>query len=131
MEHVKAYFGFLVTFLVIDAVWISSVVKPLYQREVGHLLAESPNMAAAVVFYLGYALGVVVLAIKPAKTNKEALLLGGFFGLLAYGTFTVTNYALLEGWSATILFSDLAWGAFITGISACVGYLAAEQKTIH
>ncbi len=127
MNAVKAYIGFLITFLVIDAVWINAVVKPLYQRQVGHLLSDSPNMVAAVVFYLAYAAGVVILAIKPAQNKLHALALGGVLGLFAYGTFTVTNYALLDGWTITILLSDLAWGAFITGVSACVGYIAATR----
>lgn len=129
MQTVKAYLGFIVTYLVIDAVWISTVVEPLYYRDLSHLLAESPDMLAAVIFYLAYPLGVVIFVIKPAANPLSALKLGSLFGLITYGTYTLTNYALLKGWTITILLSDAAWGAFITSVAAFTGYLAASYKS--
>ena len=128
MHTVKAYLGFIVTYLVIDAVWILTVVRPLYYRDLSHLLAESPDMLAAIIFYLAYPFGVVIFVIKPAVSKVNVLTLGSLFGLITYGTYTLTNYALLKGWTVTILLSDAAWGAFITSVSAFAGYLAANYK---
>ena len=129
MTFLKAYAGTLVSFLIVDAVWIALVVRGFYQREVGHLLSDSPNMGAAGIFYLAYAAGVVVLAVQPAigaGSVKTAVLNGAIIGAIAYGTYTVTNYAVLKGWTMGLVLSDIAWGAFLTALTAACGYLAAR-----
>lgn len=129
MTFLKAYAGTLVSFLVVDAVWIALVVRSFYRKEVGHLLSDTPNMAAAGIFYLAYAAGVVVLAVQPAMTAgtvKIALVHGAIIGGIAYGTYTVTNYAVMKGWTMGLVLSDIAWGMFLTALAAGCGYLAAR-----
>lgn len=125
MSIVKAYFSSLLAFLVVDAIWIGTVVIDYYQRQVGDLLREDPNMAAAAVFYLGYVAGVLALAVKPAVDARSpgmAVIRGAVLGAVAYGTYTVTNYAMIKGWTVGLLVSDVVWGAFLTGLTAAVGY---------
>lgn len=129
MVYLKAYFGFLFAFLALDVVWIKLVASKIYAADVAHLLADSPNLAAAVVFYLLYFSGVVYFAIRPAldRSTGFAVVQGGLLGAYAYGTYTFTNYALMDGWTATIAVTDVAWGAVITGVSAGVAHLAATR----
>ena len=125
MRIVKSYIAALVAFLVVDLVWISAYVIGYYEREVGALLREEPNMAAAVVFYLGYIAGVLALATLPAleaRSPRVAVVRGAVLGAVAYGTYTVTNYAMIEGWTLGLVISDVIWGAFLTGLTAFVGY---------
>ena len=86
-------------------------------------------MAASAAFYLAYAAGIVLLAVEPAiraGSAGPALLRGAVLGALAYGTYTVTNYAILEAWTPGLLVTDIAWGTFLTAICAACGYLAAR-----
>lgn len=126
---IKAYLAVIVTFLVIDAAWIALFVKKYYDDQVGDLMRETPNFGAALVFYLGYAFAVVVLAVRPALASErvvDALLYGGLLGAVAYGTYTITNYSVLKGWTTGLVVSDIAWGAFLTAVVAAAGYYAAR-----
>ena len=81
-------------------------------------------MGAAVAFYAAYVVGIVLFAIAPAlraDSVATAFLYGALFGLFAYGTYDMTNYATLRHWSLTVSLVDMAWGAFLTGLSASVG----------
>lgn len=130
MPMIKAYIASIVTFLVIDAIWIALVVRSYYESQIGSLLRDTPDFIAALVFYLAYAFAVVVLAVKPALTSKrlvDALMLGALLGAIAYGTFTITNYAVLKDWTIGLVISDIAWGTFLTAIVAASGYLAARR----
>lgn len=132
MPFAKAYLGTTVSFLIIDAVWIALVVRGYYQQTVGHLLLETPNYVAAALFYLAYTAGIVVLAVKPAlATNrlKDALQNGAVLGAIAYGTFTLTNYSVLKGWTSGLVVSDIGWGTFLTALSAGCGYLFATRQS--
>lgn len=126
MRFVAAYFFTLVVFLGIDFIWLSRVARGLYAESLGDLLLEKPNMVAAGIFYLFYVVGIVVFAVAPALRSGEvmtAVLYGALFGLLAYGTYDMTNYATLKNWPVLITFVDIAWGGILTGFSAGVGYL--------
>ncbi|MCU1516122.1 MAG: putative rane protein, partial [Pseudarthrobacter sp.] len=54
-----------VIFAVLDLVWISFVASNLYQSQIGHLIATSPNAAGAVVFYLIFVAGMVHYGVRP------------------------------------------------------------------
>ncbi|MBT8484297.1 MAG: DUF2177 family protein [Phycisphaerae bacterium] len=129
MSYVKCYAGVILAFLVIDLAWIVFVAKPLYERTVGDLMRASPNLVAAGVFYLAYAAGIVVLACRPAMNTgaqTTALVNGAVLGALAYGSFTVTNYALFKAWTTTLVVTDILWGTALTAVSAWIGLLATR-----
>jgi len=129
MRYLRAWLGTFAAFLVIDLAWIIWVVRPLYDREVGALLRESPDILASALFYIAYTAGIVYLAVQPAlqaASIRPALIRGGVLGALAYGTYTVTNYAIFDSWTMTLLVSDVLWGAFLTAACAGSGYLASR-----
>ncbi len=129
MTFAKAFAGVLAAFLVIDIVWIKWVVQPMYARQVGELLQASPRIGAAAAFYLMYAAGVVYFAVVPALTSggmRLALFNGAVFGGLAYGTYAFTNYAVLKGWTLTLVAADVAWGIVLTAATAACGLLTAR-----
>ena len=130
MSFTRAYVGTAIPFLIIDAVWIGFVLGDYYRETVGHLLLEKPNFVPAGLFYLAYAAGIVILAVQPAiaaQKLKTALINGGLLGAIAYGTFTLTNYSVLQGWTVALVVSDILWGTFLTGLSAGCGYLFARN----
>ena len=128
MVFLRAYLGILLSFLVIDAAWITLVVRGLYEREVGALLSDAPRLLPAAVFYLGYAAAIVILAVRPALESARlalAMTNGALIGAVGYGTYTVTNYSVFDSWTATLVWTDIAWGTFLTAVCAACGYLAA------
>ncbi|MCF8506434.1 MAG: DUF2177 family protein [Caulobacter sp.] len=130
MPWIAAYIASAVTFLALDALWLGVVAQKMYQREFGPLLLETPNMAAAAVFYALYLFGVVFFAVKPALETgswSRALIHGALFGLIAYATYDLTNLATLKGFPFKVVIPDLAWGAFVSAAAALAGYAASSR----
>jgi uncharacterized membrane protein len=129
MRFIAAYIAAGAAFVVLDFLWLAVIAQKLYQREIGGLLLEKPNMVAAVAFYLLYLAGVVFFAVRPALATGSwttALVTGAIFGLVAYATYDLTNMATLKGFSWTIVAADLAWGAFVTAAIATAGYFGGS-----
>lgn len=129
MQIVTLYLTTLIIGLVIDGIWLSVVAKNFYTTNIGHLMAASPNWLAAGLFYLLYVCGVLYFVVYPSLQNNfsltRVLIAGALFGLVAYGTYDLTNQATLKNWPWLVTFVDLAWGAFFTAaISLLTVWLA-------
>jgi len=124
-----SYAGTLLFFLAADALWLGLLMTDTYRGWLGPLMREQPLLLPAAVFYLMYPVGLVVFAVRPALAGtgwKRAVLLGALFGLMAYGTYDLTNLATLDGWPLALTLVDMAWGALLSGASALAGYAAAR-----
>jgi uncharacterized membrane protein len=120
-----AYGTTAVIFFALDFVWLSLTMKPLYQARLGTLLLAKPNFPVAALFYLAYVVGIVVFAVIPALADgnwMRALWGGALLGLVAYGTYDMTNLATVSGWSTLVTIVDLAWGTVATAAAAVAGY---------
>ena len=127
MSHAIAYGVTAIVFLGLDYVWLAWVAKDFYARSLGALMREAPDFMAAGVFYLFYVAGIVFFAAMPAESWKGALARGALLGLLAYGTYDMTNLATLKGWPWRMAAVDMAWGATLTALAALGGYLALKS----
>ncbi len=130
MRTLLAYLAATAVFIVVDLIWIVLVVLDMYEREIGDLLSDSPNGIAAGIFYLGYIGGILLLASLPAVEKgswKIAAVNGAVIGAIGYGTYTVTNFTVLTGWTMTLVVTDILWGAFITALCALVGFIVARR----
>ncbi len=119
----KIYVLTLVIFLALDLVWLGIVAKELYKNQLGYLMSETPNLGAALLFYLIYVVALIFFVIKPAYDKKsviDALKNGAFFGFVAYATYDLTNLAVLKDWPLTITIIDLIWGTVITAVTSAL-----------
>ena len=117
-----------VLFLAIDMVWLLWLGRSIYVTEIGEILRQPPNMAAAGAFYILYVTGLMVMVIWPAfqaQSVQQALLQGAILGLIAYGTYDLTNLAVMKGFTTKIAIIDMVWGTILTGtvsgITAAIG----------
>lgn len=127
--HSAAYLAAAVTFLVLDGLWLGVVARSFYASRLGGLMAPQVSIAPAVAFYLLYVAGVVIFCIRPALADdswRMALVHGALLGVLAYGTYDLTNLATLKGWPLDMSLVDIAWGAVITAAAATAGFHAAR-----
>jgi uncharacterized membrane protein len=116
-----------IVMLALDFAWLSVVAPAVYRPEIGVMLAERINLAAAALFYLVYVAGVVVLAAQPgvkAQSVLTACAYGATLGLVAYATYDLTNLATLKVWSVKVAVIDIAWGAVMTAVVSAAAYLA-------
>lgn len=124
------YVATAAVFLILDAIMLSLVMKPLFIRHIGPLLAEPIRIAPAVLFYLAYVAGLVYLVSLPAlKTGAPVVLPALIIGLMAYGTYEFTSWAVMKDWHWSMVATDVAWGGFLTALSAWAG--VAITRTIH
>ena len=112
-----------VIMLAIDMVWLMGIGRGFYVQEIGDILLEKPNLLPALAFYVLYSIGVTVIVIAPAieaQSVVRALIYGVLFGLVAYGTYDLTNLAVMKGFTAKIALIDMVWGGLITGFVSAV-----------
>nr|WP_185058255.1 DUF2177 family protein [Pseudomonas frederiksbergensis] len=122
-----AYAGTLLAFLVLDGLWLGVLMAPTYRALLGPLMLDQPLLAPAAAFYLLYVLGCVVFVVLPAQSWQRAARLGALLGLVAYGTYDLSNWATLKGWSAQLAVMDMVWGAFATGVACAVGHWVTRK----
>ena len=119
-----------IIFLIIDLIWLSFAVKSFYRPNIGHLLLDKPVMWAAVMFYLIYVVGLAIVIIEPSLSSENIgkfLFQAFMFGLVAYGTYNLTNMATVKGWSPIVVFVDMLWGGSLTAFSSYYGILIAKK----
>ena len=128
LRYVVAYAAVLVAFLAIDLVWLGVIARDFYKAHLAAMMAPRPLLVPAALFYLSFALGLVIFAVVPGLRDsswRTALASGLMFGFFAYGTYDLTNLATLRDWSQTLSIVDLAWGTALSGVAAAIGYFAA------
>jgi len=126
----KLYIVAVVTFFIIDHVWLGVVARSFYRDQMGHLLKTDVNWAAAVVFYLVFVVGIVVLAVWPAVERQSlghAIALGALLGLVTYAAYDLTNLATLEGFPFAVVLVDMTWGTVLCGSVSAVTYLVGSR----
>ena len=117
-------------FLLIDIIWLSQSFSYIYQPNIGELLRENIIIFPAILFYIIYPLGATILVALPSleKVLSKTIFINGFvLGVIAYGTYNLTNMATLEGWSAKVVIIDMIWGGFLTGVSVLLGTLFSKK----
>ena len=122
-----AYVATLLTFLLLDGIWLGLLMAPTYRELLGSLMLDKPLLLPAAVFYCLYVIGCVVLVVLPALSWQRAAKLGALLGLVAYGTYDLTNWATLRDWSVQVTLMDWAWGTVATAVACTVGYLVAKR----
>ena len=122
-----AYVATLLTFLLLDGIWLGLLMAPTYRELLGSLMLEKPLLLPAAVFYCLYVLGCVVFVVLPALSWQWAVKRGALLGLVAYGTYDLTNWATLRGWSVQVTLMDWVWGMVATAVACAVGYLVARR----
>lgn len=129
-RYLLAYAGTLVAFLAIDALWLGVLMGSTYKSYLGEMMLAQPKLLPAALFYLLYAVGLVVLAVMPALRADSwsmAAALGALLGLVAYATYDLSNLATLRGWPLPLTLIDIAWGTVLSATAACAGFALAQR----
>jgi uncharacterized membrane protein len=117
----------LLILLTMDTLWISMVALPNFRVAFGDDLLF--RAVPGILFYVLYLVGILFFVTRPALAEgrwSTALGYGALFGLVAYGTYDLTNYATLRVWSLGLTVSDMLWGAFLTAVSSALGMVVGS-----
>jgi uncharacterized membrane protein len=127
-------FRYVVAMLVLgigDALWLSYFAHAVFRPTLGTILLDDPRWIAVGLFYVAYAAGVLIFAVSPAlRANSAwiAFMYGALFGLFAYGTYDLTNFATIKAWTVNLALLDTGWGALLTALAALASYLVATRR---
>ena len=128
-RYVILYLATLAVLLPLDFLFLGVLAKDFFKSQVGGALGDL-NVLPAVLFYLLYAVGIVIFVSAAAGTSfTHTLVYGALFGLFCYATFDLTVLALLKGWTWPAAILDISWGAIATAISATLGLLITNAVT--
>lgn len=125
MTLVVLYIATAVVFLALDYVGLTYLIRPTFEKDIGHLLLENFRIGPALIFYAFYA-GVLLWFVSwPAITEDKSLLwvLGNaaLIGALGYGTYEFTSLAVMKDWTWTMVATDFTWGICLTATAATAG----------
>jgi uncharacterized membrane protein len=126
-KYLAGYLAAALVMVALDLLWLGVIAKPMYQHAIGHLMAEQPKVPAALLFYVLYSAGLLIFAMAPHiddPTWGRTILMGGLFGLFAYGTYDLSNLATLRNWPVRLTLVDMAWGTMLSAVSAGAGKAA-------
>ena len=130
MKHIFIFLIILISFSILDSLWLGVVAKKFYQKHLGRFFASKFKFWPALIFYPLYGFGVFMFVIKPALDNSTSLLsvflLGALFGIIAYATYNLTNLVTLKDWPIKSVLVDIAWGGFVTGAVSVISFLIVK-----
>ena len=129
IQIVYLYVLTIPVFFILDMIWLGVVAKDFYRNQIGFLLGPV-NWTAAIVFYLLFIVGILVFAVLPAldaRSLTKAIVLGMFFGFVAYATYDLTNLATTKDWPLTVTLVDMLWGAVLSGSVATASYFIGDK----
>jgi uncharacterized membrane protein len=129
-KYLASYAAAALLMLALDGLWLGLLAKDFYQQGLGHLMADSPRWLPALLFYGLYPMGLLYFAVLPQSQDAglaQSLLRGALFGLLAYGTYDLSNLATLKGWPVQVAVVDMAWGTLASCLATLAGRLALDR----
>ena len=99
-----------IVFISIDFIYLN-VMKGYFDKQIQTIQGSKIelNLLGAALCYIFLIYGLNYFIIKPRKTVSEAFLLG----LVIYGVFETTNYAMFKKWSIITVIMDTLWGGLL------------------
>lgn len=114
-------------FILLDVFWIGFLMNNTYKQKIGSFLRMkngtfSPYITSSLLVWILIVIGSY-LFVLPRIINASLgvqFLWGAIYGLVVYGVYDFTNYALLNAWPLSITLIDLGWGMFANGLLAII-----------
>ena len=99
-----------IVFITTDFVYLN-VIKDYFLNQIKLVQGSEPkvNYLGVALCYIFLIAGINYFIIKPRKSVNDAFLLG----IVIYGVYETTNYALLKNWSIITVIIDTLWGGLL------------------
>jgi uncharacterized membrane protein len=106
-----------IIFVLLDSVYLS-FIKNYFDKQIYSIQGSKIkiNFVGVMLCYLFLIVGLNYFIIKPKKSISDAFLLG----LIIYGVYETTNYALLSKWSILTVIIDTLWGGVLFASTAYI-----------
>ena len=106
-----------ITLIVLDSIYLK-LIKGHFSDLIKNIQG-SPlviNYVSAAICYIFLITGLNYFIIKPNKTIQDAFLLG----IVIYGTYETTSYALFKGWTLFTVIIDTLWGGILFALTTYI-----------
>ena len=106
-----------ITLITLDFIYFN-VIKGFFNKQI-QSVQGSPikiNFLGAALTYIFLISGLNYFIIKSHKSVNDAF----FFGLVIYGVYETTNYALLNNWSILTVIIDTLWGGTLFALTTYI-----------
>lgn len=105
-----SFLSILVILVLIDSVYLF-LTKSIFGEMVAKIqrTAIQFRLVGAVIVYLLLAVALYYFIVKPGLSVWKA----GLLGLVIYGTFDFTNYAMFKNYDLKIAIMDTVWGSLL------------------
>jgi len=103
-----------IIFVSLDFLYLSTI-KNYFLNQIKKVQGSpvTVNFLAIVICYIFLIIGINYFIIKPKRSVQDAFLLG----LVIYGVYETTNWALLKNWSVITVIIDTLWGGTLFALT--------------
>ena len=115
----KKIFVALSSIFLLDMVWFS-LSKNMYKN----VVQDKVRRPGA---FVAWFLMACALSVQNPKSMKEAITYGALVGLVIYGVFNGTTYAINKDWSLNISLSDTLWGITNCTITSAILFKVSKR----
>lgn len=103
-----------IVFISIDFFYLN-FMKKYFNKQIQNIQGTPMkiNFFATLICYIFLITGLNYFIIKPKRSVSDAFL----FGIIIYGVFETTNWALFTKWSPLTVIMDILWGGILFGLT--------------
>lgn len=114
-----------ILFISIDFIYLN-LIKGYFSNQIKKVQGSPPkiNFLGTALCYLFLIIGLNYFIITPHKSVNEAFLLG----IIIYGVYETTNYALFRNWSILTVIIDTLWGGILFALTCYLIRLIRQIK---
>ena len=101
----------------LDALYLK-VFGNYYSKQVARVQGSEIklNYLAAIICYIFLIVGLNYFIIKPKRSVNDAFL----FGIVVYGVYETTNWAICKNWSPISVIIDTLWGGTLFALTTFI-----------
>ena len=106
-----------IIFTSVDFIYLN-MFKNYFDKQIQRVQGSQTkfNFLGAILCYIFLIVGINYFIIKPRKSVSEAFLLG----IVIYGVYETTNYAIFKNWSILTVIIDTLWGGLLFAITTYI-----------
>lgn len=109
-----------IVFIAVDSIWLN-LMSNYFSKQIQRVQGSpiKVNFLGAALCYIFLIVGINYFIIKPNRSISDAFLLG----LVIYGVYETTTYALLKNWSLLTVIMDTLWGGILFAVTTSIVYM--------
>jgi len=106
-----------ILFIFIDSVYLQ-LIRSYFEKQIQDVQGSAikVNFLGVALCYIFLIIGINYFIIKSRKSVTDAFLLG----IVIYGVYETTNYALFKKWSLLTVFIDTLWGGILFALTTYI-----------